>query len=80
LILVSRQLGNKATKRDNFIDTSRSIEEYDKVEKWEMIAIPAKELEDPKRPGFLLNQCPKRIWGQYVGRAVEVLESVYESI
>ena len=80
VLLVSRPLGNKATKRDNFVDTSRSIDEYDKVEKWDMIAIPAKELKDPKRPGFLLNQCPKGIWSKYVGRAVEVLEEVHESV
>ena len=80
VLLVSRPLGNKATKRDNYIDTSRPIEEYADVEKWDMIAIPAKELEDPKRPGFLRNTCPKGIWSKYVGRAVEVLEEVHESV
>ena len=80
VLLVSRPLGNKATKRDNYIDTSRPIEEYADVEKWDMIAIPAKELEDPKRLGFLRNTCPKAIWSKYVGRAAEVLEEVYESV
>ena len=80
VLLVSRPLGNKATKQDKYIDTSRPIEEYDDVEKWDMIAIPAKELADPKRPGFLRNNCPKGIWSKYVGRTVEVLEEVYESV
>jgi len=80
VLLVSRPLGNIATKRDKYTDTSRSIEEYADVEKWDMIAIPAKELEDPKRPGFLRNTCPKAIWSKYVGRAAEVLEEVYESV
>ena len=80
VLLVSRPLGNKATKRDKYIDTSRPIEEYDDVEKWDMIAIPVKELADPKRPGFLRNNCPKGIWSKYVGRTVEVLEEVYESV
>lgn len=80
VLLISRPLGNIATKRDKFADTSRSIEEYADVEKWDMIAIPAKELEDPKRPGFLYNSCPKAIWSKYVGRATEVLEAVYESV
>jgi len=80
VLLVSRPLGNIATKRDKYTDTSRSIEEYADVEKWDMIAIPAKELQDPKRPGFLRNTCPKAIWSKYVGRAAEVLEEVYESV
>lgn len=80
VLLVSRPLGNKATKRDKYIDTSRTIEEYDDVEKWDMIAIPAKELEDPKRAGYLYSGVPKGIWSQYVGRASEVLEEVYESV
>ena len=80
VLLVSRPLGNKATKRDKYIDTSRPIEEYDDVEKWDMIAIPEYALHDPKRPEFLRNSVPKSIWSQYVGRAAEVLEEVYESV
>jgi hypothetical protein len=78
--LFSRPLGNKATKQDTYEDTSRPIEEYANVEKWEMIAIPAKALEDPNRPGYLYNTVPKKVWGPYVGRAAEVLEEVYESV
>ncbi|SVD82455.1 uncharacterized protein METZ01_LOCUS435309 [marine metagenome] len=80
VLLVSRPLGNKATKRDKYVDTSRPIEEYPDVEKWDMIAIPEYALHDPKRPGFLRNSVPKSIWSQYVGRAAEVLEEVYESV
>ncbi len=80
VLLVSRPLGNKATKQDKYEDTSRPIEEYANVEKWDMIAIPSTELEDPKRPGYLYNNVPKKVWGPYVGRAAEVLEEVYESV
>ena len=80
VLLVSRPLGNKATKRDKYVDTSRPIEEYPDVEKWDMIAIPEYALHDPKRPGFLQNSVPKSIWSQYVGRAAEVLEEVHESV
>ena len=80
VLLVSRPLGNKASRLDKYEDTSRPIEEYPDLEKWDMIAIPAKALEDPKRPGYLYNNVPKKVWGPYVGCAVEVLEEVYESV
>ena len=80
VLLVSRPLGNKASRLDKYEDTSRPIEEYTNVEKWDMIAIPSTELEDPKRPGYLYNNVPKKVWGSYVGRAAEVLEEVYESV
>ena len=80
VLLVSRPLGNKASKLDKYKDTSRPIEEYLDVEKWDMIAIPSEVLEDPKRPGYLYNGVPKKVWGPYVGRASEVLEEVYESV
>ena len=80
VLLVSRPLGNKASRADKYEDTSRPIEEYPDLEKWDMIAIPAEALEDPKRPGYLYNNVPKKVWGPYVGRAVEVLEEVYESV
>jgi hypothetical protein len=80
VLLISRPLGNKATSRDSYLCTNRPIEEYPNVKKWEMIAIPESELHDPTRPGYLFNAVPKSLWSQYVGRAVEVLEEVYESI
>ena len=42
VLLVSRPLGNKASRLDKYEDTSRPVEEYAEVEKWDMIAIPAK--------------------------------------
>jgi len=78
--LFSRPLGNKASRLDTYEDTSRPIDEYCDVEKWDMIAIPAEALEDPKRPGYLYNIVPKKVWAPYVGRAAEVLEEVYESV
>jgi len=80
VLLVSRPLGNKASRLDKYEDTSRPIEEYPDLEMWDMIAIPAEALEDPKRPGYLYNNVPKKVWGPYVDRAVEVLEEVYESV
>jgi hypothetical protein len=80
VVLISRPLGNKSSRLDTYEDTSRSIEEYPNVEKWDMIAIPSTELEDPKRLGYLYNNVPKKVWGPYVGRAAEVLEEVYESV
>jgi hypothetical protein len=80
VLMVSRPLGNKASRLDKYEDTSRPIDEYRDVEKWEMIAIPSKALEDPNRRGYLYNTVPKKVWGPYVGRAIEVLEEVYESV
>ena len=80
VVLISRPLGNKSSRLDKYEDTSRSIEEYPNVERWDMIAIPSTELEDPKRPGYLYNNVPKKVWGPYVGRAAEVLEEVHESV
>ena len=80
VLLISRPLGNKATKLDKYIDTSRPIKEYLDCKKWDMIAIPEYALHDPKRPGFLRNSVPKSIWSHYVGRAAEVLEEVHESV
>jgi hypothetical protein len=79
VLLVSKPLGNIATSTDTYVDTSRPITEYTNIEKWDMIAIPSRELEDPNRPGYLYNNVPKSVWKHYVGRAVEVLEMVYES-
>ena len=53
------------------------ISNYVDVDKWEFITIPAAVLEDPKTPGYCYANVPKSVWGQYAGRAVEVLESEY---
>ena len=54
---------------------TRPCGEYENVDKWEMLAIPASELADPKRPGFLRGTIPKAIENQYRGRAKEILEN-----
>ncbi len=79
VLLVSKPLGTISTSMDTYVDTSRPITEYTNIEKWDMIAIPSRELEDPNRRGYLYNNVPKSVWKHYVGRAVEVLEMVYES-
>jgi len=41
----------------------------------EIVAIPSRNLEDPKNPGFLRRRVPKSIIEQFSGRAAEILES-----
>jgi len=65
---------------DVFLISRPFLEEYSNMNKWELIALPAKALENPKNPGFIYNNVPKKIWKEYVGKAKEVLEKVYESI
>ena len=50
--------------------------EYNTTDKWEILAIPAAELEDPKNPGFIRRSIPKKIEKEWIGRAKEVLESL----
>ena len=50
--------------------------EYDTTDAWEILAIPAVELEDPKNPGFIRRSIPKSIERQWMGRAKEVLEGL----
>jgi len=49
--------------------------EYNTTDTWEILAIPAADLEDPKNPGFIRRSIPKSIEHQWVGRAKEVLEN-----
>jgi len=65
---------------DVFLISRPFLEEYSNMNKWELIALPAKALENPKNPGFIYNNVPKKIWKEYVGKTKEVLEEVYESI
>jgi|TARA_Y100000310_G_scaffold208791_1_gene209401 hypothetical protein len=68
VFIFSKPLGfNGEAKISNYVD----------IDKWEFITIPAAVLEDPKAPGYCYANVPKSVWGQYVGRAVEVLESEY---
>ena len=50
--------------------------EFKTTEGWEILAIPAVELEDPKNPGFIRKRVPKKIEREYAGRAQEVLEGL----
>ena len=65
---------------DVFLVTRPLIEEYDNMSKWTLIALPAKALENPKTPGFIYANVPKKIWEPYAGKTIETLEAVYESI
>ena len=50
--------------------------EYNTTDKWEILAIPAAALEDPKNPGFIRRSIPKSLERQWIGRAKEVLEGL----
>jgi len=49
---------------------------YEDPENAEILAIPAKALEDPKHPGFLKRSVPKKVYKDYIGKAKEVLEEL----
>ena len=57
-----------------------NLDEYENMDKWELIALPTKDIEDPKTPGYCYANVPKKVWFKYVGRAKEVMEEVYESV
>ena len=65
---------------DVFLISRPCKDDYSDMEKWELIALPAKALENPKNPGFIYNNVPKKIWTKYVGKTKEILERGYESI
>jgi len=65
---------------DVFLVTRPIIKEYDNMSKWALIALPAKAIENPKTPGYIYTTVPKKIWEPYVGKTLETLEAVYESI
>lgn len=50
--------------------------EFKTTEGWEILAIPAAALEDPKNLGFIRKRVPKAIEREYAGRAQEVLEGL----
>ena len=56
------------------------ITDYLNINKWEFIAIPERELIDPKNKKYLLPRIKKSIWSKYVGKAKEVLEYEYKII
>jgi len=77
---VTGHVAYKVGGMDVFLISRPDMEQYDDMERWEIIALPAKALENPKNPGFIYNNVPKKIWTKYVGKTKEVLEEVYESI
>ena len=49
---------------------------YEDTRGWQILAIPAAELEDPKNPGFIRRSVGVGLQRKYEGRAREVLESL----
>jgi hypothetical protein len=70
----------KVDELDVVLVTRPDLKDYADMSKWQVIALPTKAIEDPKTPGYCFANVPKKIWSQYVGRAVEVLEETYESV
>lgn len=56
------------------------VNNYVNMDNWNIIAIPIKNLEDPKTPGYCYANVPKKVWSKYLGKTVQTLESVYESV
>ena len=59
-------------------DAKLKISNYLEIDKWDYIAIPSADLEDPKTSGYLYTTVPKTVWGKYTDRAIEILESEYQ--
>lgn len=70
----------KVSELDVVLVSRPNLDEYDNMDKWELIALPTKDIEDPKTPGYCYANVPKRIWSKYIGHTKEVLEEVYESV
>jgi len=62
---------------DVYVFSRPDINDYLNITKWEYIAIPESALIDPLNSKYLLPRVPKKIWKNYVGKAVEILESEY---
>jgi hypothetical protein len=62
---------------DIYLFSRPDTEDYGNIEKWSFIAIPERELIDPKNPNYLITSVPKKIWLNYLDKAKEVLESEY---
>ena len=70
----------KIDELDVVLVSRPNLDEYNNMSKWELIALPTKDIEDPRTPGYCYANVPKTVWSKYVGRASEVLEEVYESV
>ena len=62
---------------DVYVFSRPDVNDYLNISKWEYIAIPESALIDPFNPKYLLPRVPKKIWKNYIGKAVEILESEY---
>lgn len=65
---------------DVYLFSRPDKDEYGNLNKWSFIAIPERELINPKNPQYLIPKVPKKIWGKYLGIAKETLESEYVKI
>tara|TARA_B100000780_G_scaffold152476_1_gene106544 strand:+ start:42 stop:584 length:543 start_codon:yes stop_codon:yes gene_type:complete len=70
----------KLDELDVVLVSRPNLDEYENMDKWGIIALPTKDIEDPKTPGYCYANVPKKVWSKYIGRAKEVLEEVYESV
>lgn len=70
----------KVDELDVVLVSRPNLDEYDNMDKWELIALPTKDIEDPKTPGYCYANVPKSIWSKYIGRSKEILEEAYESV
>lgn len=66
-----------AGEADVYMFSRPDTTDYINVSKWQYIAIPESALIDPKNPTYLIPIIPSKIWKQYVGKAKEVLETLY---
>jgi hypothetical protein len=56
------------------------VKDYDEPDKWAYFAIPETALIDPNNSNYLRRTVPKKIWKQYLDKAPEILESVYNNL
>lgn len=57
-----------------------SVKDYGETNNWTYIAIPETALIDPNNSNYLRRNVPKKIWKQYLNKAPQVLESVYNNL
>jgi len=70
----------KVDELDIVLVSRPNLDDYANIDKWELIALPTKHIEDPKTPGYCYANVPKKVWSKYIGCAKEVLEEAYESV
>jgi hypothetical protein len=63
---------------DVYLFSRPKKDEYSNLNKWEFIAIPEKELIDPKNPKYLVTNVSKKLEKKYIGKTKETLENIYQ--